>query len=283
MTISVALQALLAGEPVAGSRLSPKLADELLAAGLLTVRTRGSRQSYRAIDTQALRQYLMDKDEAYRLLYNEGTASRAAMAHSTGNSKLLSVRSCPGFPINSYEPITCTLNGTPWVVHPQEGSFLFVTAWTHFLVPSDVLIIGIENMDNFVRIRQQRAFFDEYLKAHALPTKVLFVARYPQSTDLRQWLSSIPNPYLHFGDFDLAGIHIFLSEFQQYLGTARAAFLIPSDIAERLRGGSQQRYDEQCARFRHLHTDTPDLQQLIATIHRERRGYDQEGYILDAR
>jgi len=35
----------------------------------------------------------------------------------------------------------------------------------------------------------------------------LFVSRYPQtqSKDLLNWLQSIPNPYLHFGDFDLTG------------------------------------------------------------------------------
>ena len=40
-----------------------------------------------------------------------------------------------------------------------------------------------------------------------------------QSSDLRTWLQTIPNQYVHFGDFDLAGIHIFLTEFQKHLGT----------------------------------------------------------------
>ena len=141
-------------------------------------------------------------------------------------------------------------------------------------------MIGIENMENFRMIRNQRVFFEKYLQAHKLPKKALFVSRYPQSTDLRRWLCTIPNHYLHFGDFDLAGIGIFLFEFQQYLGAERSSFLIPSDIDSRLKSGSGKRYDEQYCRFKDIKSDESDLQQLIDRIHHERKGYDQEGYIM---
>ena len=109
--------------------------------------------------------------------------------------------------------------------------------------------------------------------------KILFVSRYPQSADLRLWLCSIPNRCLHFGDFDLAGIHIFQSEIQKYLGS-RSSFLIPDDIENRLKSGSRQRYDAQYQRFHHLKAFKDDrLQWLINLIHKYRRGYDQEGYI----
>jgi len=55
MAISASIQALLAGELVAGSRLNSKLLDELLAEGLLLVVSRGSRKSYRARDAEALK------------------------------------------------------------------------------------------------------------------------------------------------------------------------------------------------------------------------------------
>ena len=68
MAISASIQALLAGELVAGSRLNSKLLDELSAEGLLLVVSRGSRKSYRARDAEALKRFLVDKDERYRLL-----------------------------------------------------------------------------------------------------------------------------------------------------------------------------------------------------------------------
>lgn len=279
MAINTSLQALLAGEQVAGSKISGRLLEELLAEGLLSVISHGSRKSYRARDTEALKRFLLDKDERYRILEVNQNDSRASMAKDTGNSKLISVRSCPGFPVNSYEPVECFLCGEPFTVNPQEGSFLFVSEWEKLTIPEDVVVIGIENMENFRMIRKQRAFFEEYLQTHGFSSRVLFVSRYPQSTDLRRWLSSIPNHYLHFGDFDLAGINIFLTEFQQYLGKKHSSFLIPDDIESRLKTGSRKRYDEQYSRFKDIRSDMPELQRLIDMIHRERKGYDQEGYI----
>ena len=274
MAISASIQALIAGEQVAGSRISRKMLEELMDEGLLSVVTRGSRKSYRARDIEALKRFLIDKDESYRMLDINASDSRASMAAETGNSKLVKVRSCPGFPVNTFEPITCKLNAIDIVINPVEGSFLFITDWKVFSIPEDVVVVGVENMENFRMIRQQRALFESEIGKH----RFLFVSRYPQSTDLRSWLQSIPNRYIHFGDFDLAGIHIFLTEFHQYLGD-RSSFFIPSDIEKRLAKGSNARYNEQYEKYHKLHCDINKIQNLIDLINKYHRGYDQEGYI----
>ena len=279
MAINASIRALISGEWVAGSRLSDKLLDEPLDEGLLSVVTRGSKKSYCARDIEALKRFLIDKNEKYRILDIDAPDSRASMATETGNSKLLMVRSCPGFLVNSYEPIECSLLGEPFVFNPQEGSFVFIADWQAFTIPEDVTVVGIENMENFRLIRRQKWLFDDYLRTHGLPNRVLFVSRYPQSTDLRKWLASISNHYLHFGDFDLAGIHIFQSEFEQYLDSSRSSFLIPNDIAARLVSGSSQRFDEQYNRFNNISSENQELQKLINLILHHRKGYDQEGYI----
>ena len=274
MAISASIQALISGEQVAGSKLSSKLLDELMAEGLLLVTTRGSRKSYRTRDIEALKRYLIDKDESYRMLEVTIADSRASLAAETGNSKLMTVRSCPGFPVNSYEPIECSLNDESFVVNPPEGSFVFIDNWQQFTISQDVVVVGIENMENFRMIRKQRLLFESVLKDKPL----LFVSRYPQSTDLRNWLKDIPNKYVHFGDFDLAGIHIFLTEFYKYLGD-RSTYLIPSDIEQRLSKGSSTRYNEQYDKYHTLQCDIPCLQSLIDLVNKYHRGYDQEGYI----
>lgn len=274
MAISASIQALIAGEQVAGSRISRIMLEELMDEGLLSVVTRGSRKSYRARDIEALKRFLIDKDESYRMLDINASDSRASMAAETGNSKLVKVRSCPGFPVNTFEPITCKLNAIDIVINPVEGSFLFITDWKVFSIPEDVVVVGVENMENFRMIRQQRALFESEIGKH----RFLFVSRYPQSTDLRSWLQSIPNRYVHFGDFDLAGIHIFLTEFHQYLGD-RSSFFIPSDIEKRLAKGSNARYNEQYEKYHKLHCDINKIQNLIDLINKYHRGYDQEGYI----
>ena len=282
------------GESLPSSALRGEWVEELLRDGVLVNRSQGSRRTIMAATPEKLELALEGVDERLgelermrkvmldaaavsqsRQETNDGNASRSEQAAETGNSKLVAVRSCPGFPVNSYEPIPCLLNGQEMEVCPNEGSFLFVADWQQFSIPEDVVVVGIENMENFRLVRQQKALFSELSQNG----QILFVSRYPQSTDLRSWLQNISNRYVHFGDFDLAGIHIFLTEFRQYLGD-RASLLVPADIEQRLERGSAERYRDQYLRFRKLTTDIPSVQRLIDLINLYHRGYDQEGYII---
>ena len=267
------LQRLVSGESVAASSLRKDVAAELLDEGLLTVITHGSRRSYAAIDTEASRKFAESHYGGFSFVGKDGL-TRAEMASETGNSKLVMVRSCPGFPVNSYEPIACTMNDRAFIVNPGDGSFVFVADWQKFKIPEDVIVVGIENMENFRMIRQQRGLFEQIIGSQRL----VFVSRYPQSSDLRSWLKIIPNRYIHFGDFDLAGINIFLTEFNSYLGN-RSSFLIPLDIEERLAKGSKERYNDQYQKFKSINSNIPDIQHLIDLINKYHRCYDQEGYI----
>ena len=277
-TLISTLQQLMDGGPVAASTLRKDIAETLLAEGLLTVQTHGSRRAFRAIDAIVLKNFLQTRYEELRTLgdnYLDSYTTRFEQAAETGNSKLVMVRSCPGFPVNSYEPITCSLSGNEIVVNPPEGGFVFIDNWQQFTIPNDVVVVGIENMENFRMIRHQRKLFESVLG----DTPLLFVSRYPQSKDLRKWLQGITNRYVHFGDFDLAGINIFLTEFQQFLG-ARSSFFIPSDIEKRLQIGSQDRYNNQLSRFRDLKCDENRIQAIIDLINKYHKCYDQEGYIM---
>lgn len=69
--------------------------------------------------------------------------------------------------------------------------------------------------------------------------------RFPVSEEGKRWLEDIPNRVLYFGDFDLAGIRIYETEFKRRLGN-RVSFLVPSDISERIRlNGNPALYTEQ--------------------------------------
>ena len=267
------------GESLPSSVLRGEWVEELLSDGVLISRSHGSRSCIIAASPDTLEQSLIHINERLGHLDKmketlDAETTRSEQAAETGNSKLVTSRSCPGFLVNSYEPITCSLNGKQLVVNPQEGTFLFITDWQSFTIPTDVTIVNIENMENFRLIRQQKALFASILAEKHL----LFVSRYPQSSDLRTWLQTISNRYVHFGDFDLAGIHIFLTEFQKHLGT-RASFLIPQDIEQRIKHGSAERYNDQYSKFCHLTSNIPTLQQLIDMLHKYHRCYDQEGYI----
>ena len=174
------------GESLPSSALRGEWAEELLSDGVLISRSHGSRSSIIAASPETLEQSLRHTDERLGNLDKmketlDTESTRSGQAAETGNSKLVTTRSCPGFPVNSYEPITCSLSGKELVVNPQEGTFIFITDWHYFAIPEDVTVVNIENMENFRLIRRQQALFSS-----ALPDKrLLFVSRYPQSSDLR--------------------------------------------------------------------------------------------------
>ena len=267
-------------ESIPASQLRGEWVSELESDGVIVSISHGSRRVLFVPQSEAFLQSLSAFDERLsdldlmRDTLQTGETSRSLQASATGNSKLIAVRSCLGFPINAYEPIACLLNGREMIVNPQEGSFMFISDWQSFSIPQDIVVVGIENMENFRMIRQQRALFERTIGS----VRFLFVSRYPQSSDLHSWLQTIPNRYVHFGDFDLAGISIFLTEFHAYLGE-RSSFFIPSDIEQRLPNGSLERYNAQYPKFKNIRTNIPYLQHLIDTINNYHRCYDQEGYI----
>ena len=270
------LRSLLKKEAIAWSALNAEVRQLLIDEQLLTVSTHRSRKSIYAPNTEALQTFLEQRFEELRGInwdsddFGDAT-SRSELAAYSGNSKTKEIRSCPGFLVNSYDPIYAKLNGKDIIIAPEEGTMVFVADWEHFEIPQEVLVVGIENMENFRRIRELR-----YLFPNDRP--LLFVSRYPQSTDLRNWLQLILNDYLHFGDFDLAGIHIYEKEFYKHLGE-RASFLIPHDIEKRLSHGSVTRYNEQYQKFKHYAPADRRLLTLYRMINFYHKCYDQEGYI----
>lgn len=270
------LKVLLEGGTLAWSTLSNDVRQTLIEEEQIVVITHGSRKTTYAPNPDSLRYFLEQNYEELRgVNWNSDlfdATSRAELAAKSGNSKTQTIRSCPGFMVNCYSPIHARLNGKDIIIAPEEGSMLFIADWKNFAIPEDVLIIGIENMENFRLIRKQKYLFHT-------DKQLLFVSRYPQSKDLREWLINIPNAYLHFGDFDIAGLRIYETEFYKYLGY-RASFLIPDDIEARIKNGSTERYNDQYQKFRNYKPSDKRILPLFEMINSYHKGYDQEGYIL---
>ena len=207
--------------------------------------------------------------------------SRASQVQLLGDSKAVTVRSCPGFPVNVMSPLSVRLGERKILLCPCPGSFLYISDFLQFHIPSNTIVVGVENMENFRLPERQMAVWEQIQDQFGGDgvSPLLLVSRYPQSRDLVTWLQEIPNQYIHFGDFDLAGIHIYLTEFYRYLGAARSAFFVPEDIEQRLSSGSSERYNTQFSRFGKMEVPDSRLLPLVSLIHRYQKGYDQEGYI----
>lgn len=267
------------GEKIPSSKLKHSVIDSMLGNGILEQQIKGRSKKIIFLRwPERLNEYLsnhfgINSLYDYISVHKHEDALRSDFVEISSDSKLRNVRTFKGFLVNSYSPIQATLNNEPLLINPKEGCFQFIYDFEFFIVPENITIVGVENPENFRYIN-----FQKYLFTDINP---LFVSRYPQnqSKDLIKWLLNVPNKYLHFGDFDFAGINIYLNEYKKYL-TDRAAFFIPDNIENNLEiYGNRTRYNNQSENFMIFSIKEERLLSLIEIIHKHKKGLDQEIFI----
>lgn len=264
------------GEKIPASKLKGPLIAELLTEGILAdIRSGRIRSLLYVPKVDSLNEFLLNRFSITDLEYyintlSQDSVTRADLIQAAANSKAKKVRTFTGFLVNCYEPVTATLNGESIEINPPAGTFQFIHDTKHFIPHPGVTIVGVENSESFSKIDKQRHLFENI--------RPLFVCRYPlnQSKDLLKWLQAIENPYLHYGDFDFAGIGIYLNEYKRYLGS-RSTFFVPDNIGLLLKTrGNRNLYDNQKINFDLKLIKEPQINGLIDLIHKYKRGLEQE-------
>jgi hypothetical protein len=274
LNIAEKLMQLVEGQKIPASKMKYAIVQDLMAEGII-YRPGKVNSIIQLTEKQQLELYLKNHFEindlrSYIEAVKNEESTRADLVVVAADSKVKAVRTFKGFLVNSYTPISTTLNGESHIICPTIGTFNFIYDFEGFIPTPDVTIVGIENPENFRHIEKQQYLFKDI--------KPLFVSRYPQnqSKDLIKWLQSIPNNYMHFGDFDFAGIGIYLNEFQKYIGE-RGNFFVPNNIEELIiKFGSKKRYDIQKANFNTDLVRDDKLLRLIKLLHICKKGLDQE-------
>lgn len=279
LTVKIAriLDRLINYESIPSSSAKSKLIDELVQENIL-IRKGKQRKTIELLDEEALHMYLYnqlqinDFDDYLSTLENE-TSSRAEHVRVSTDSKNSRERAFKGFLVNCYQLIKAELNNQEFLIDPKPGSFIFIYDFESFKIPKDITIVGVENSKNFSEIVKQKYLFEDI--------RPLFISRYPQNqnNDFIKWMNSIPNDYLHFGDFDLAGIGIYINEYQKKI-SGRSSFFIPKNIEVILpKYGNRNRYDVQNANFKLEDIVDKQLLDLVSFISINKKGLDQEYFI----
>ncbi len=262
------------GKKLPHSQLKYSITERMVEEGVLTLQSTGTRKTVYCRDITKLQHYLENHFgiadlERFISTSTQNDLSRSAMVKIASDSKSKSIRSFKGFLVNCYAPISTTFNGAPLQIIPQGGLFTYIHDFEGFIPAPDVVIIGVENGENFRHVELQQGIFPA--------TKNLFVSRYPQSGDLVQWLSGLPNRYIHYGDFDFSGINIYLHEFKCHLGD-RAEFFIPEGIDKLLYSfGNRDLYQRQLSSApSRTSLPEPGLKILWDLICTEKKGLEQE-------
>ena len=253
------------------ARLQQEEVVKLIRSG--RTRAKVSIASLQALESFLQNHYQISNLQGYISALQSESLSGQEAQEIAGNTKLRKNRTHQGFLVNSISPVQAQLNGKSFTVASAEGSYVFIHDFESFHLPEKVTVVGIENPENFRQVAKQ---------GHLFPEQSLFVSRYPFSSDLKKWLQSIPNPYVHFGDIDLAGIAIYEQEFKPAIGS-RASFYIPAEVAQLLEiRGSRKLYNHQSQKYRNLESSDPSVQKLIAIIHKAKKGLEQEALISGA-
>lgn len=270
---------LMAGESLPYSQLKQDFPAQMIADGVLSIRSNGSRKTVYCRDVSGLQNYLNNHFgiadlSSFISAFSAQDLQRSAAVRIGADSKIKKIRSFKGFMVNCWQPIEAALNNKPIEIEPPAGTFTYIYDFESFIPAADVTIVGVENGENFRYIERQRQLFWQ--------GKVLFVSRYPQSGDLLKWLQQIPNPYVHYGDFDFAGINIYLHEYKKHLGS-RADFFVPDNISELLRDyGNRELYQRQFSTApQREKLPEPALKKLWDLLCAEKKGLEQEVLIED--
>lgn len=278
INIAVKLQAMLNGEEISASSLKQPIILKMVEDGIIQSKfISKTKRSYFIHDKENLKNYLsldfgINDLSAYIEQINHPNLLRSDAIEIASNSKIKNIRTFKGFLINCYEPIEIKIQQKEITLQPNAGIFHFIYDYESLEIPTNITIVGIENAENFRHIHQQK-----YLFNHITP---VFISRYPQNNDAIKWLKSIPNNYLHFGDFDFEGINIFLHEYKNQLGK-KAHFFIPDNIEQLIKTyGNAAIYNKQINKQPDiLKIDNKKMIELINLIHKYKKGLEQEIFI----
>lgn len=265
INIAKKIQLLIQGEIIPYGQLKSKVIDQMIDDGILNMRLQGrSKKTIFTKRPEAVTNFLSSSlgiNDLNTYINNiENGETRAENIVASSNSKSSSRRTFKGFLVNCFSPIEAKINGSEFIIKPQEGTYSYIHDFENFRIPPHTLVIGVENPENFRFISNQAHLFGE--------ESILFVSRYPQSKDLVIWLQSISNKYLHFGDFDFEGIRIFRDEYVQHLKN-KASFFIPPNIEQLIiKYGNKGLYDKQYKANTSISLNfNNDIEKLITLFH----------------
>lgn len=285
ITLSFArlLRSLVDGEVTAASfsASNKKMLNQFLEDNVLDFRLIGNQQKkIFCTDPANLEKYLHHKFEipslnAYITFLEKEETQRSDAARAVSDTKFRKTKVFSGFLLNSYEAISCELGDERFQLQPMTGAFTFISAYENFRIPPEVTVVIVEGHENFREIERQRYLFEGM--------KPLFVWRYQNSNAIAAWLNKITNPYIHFGDFDPKGIHIYLSEFKNKVHGDRGSFMIPPSLEQLLiRHGEKNLYEKQkkyIPAIQSLSLNNPELVTLLEMIMNHKKGLAQEIFI----
>ena len=204
------------------------------------------------------------KEEFFNVYSNieklEDITTRAELIQSNAHTKEISISPQEGLYING----NCLINNVKLPLFQKSAIFLKEIPQ----IDENILVVGVENYENLI-------YFESLL--HLFQNEnILFVFR---NKTMREFFRTIPNKKIYFGDFDLAGIAIYLE--QIYPLDNGIDFYIPQDLDIIIPNfGSNYVYEKQLNQYKNLSCANEKIQEIIDIIHTNQKSLEQEYFLI---
>ncbi|WP_372776397.1 hypothetical protein [Mangrovibacterium sp.] len=266
------------GEQLNPSEIKSKsLLKRFCEDGIIQKRALGNRRSgYVCANAEVLQNYLRVQNgilslENYIAEFENDASDGVSSLAASKSTKTFRGKSLQGFFIKA---INSELRISGKIVLPEpQGIELFVHQPEHLQISKTALVVGIENPECFLKFEKL---------AHLFPLQELVIVLRYMSNSPNRWLQTISNNYLHFGDFDPAGLSIYIHEYRRHLPAHRCDFFIPPNIEQLIsRYGLSDLYDQQIHLLENIDRQQfPEIEKLIVILDTYKKGLEQERLLV---
>lgn len=181
-------------------------------------------------------------------------------------------KSFGGLMITSFNPLDVIINDVNVKLYPIEGTSTFIHSVSTLKLPEDIIVVGVENPETLWYIKRYEHLFDT-------SKKYLFLLIKNINTSFeRTWLETLQNEYLHFGDYDLAAISIYINEIIPRLKMCKKYAYFKNDkiYSYTKNNSTRELYSKQANKYKNLKSDDAEVQELINHIRNNKRSLEQE-------
>jgi hypothetical protein len=262
------------GEQLNSSEIKSKGLLKLFCEdGVIQKRSIGNRRaSYCCANSEILQNYVKVQHdiislEKYIYEFEIATSDGESSLGASKFTKTFRDKSLQGFFIKA---VNSEISIQGETVHPTpQGIELFVHQPENLQISKSALVVGIENPECFLKFEKL---------VHLFPQKELVVIMRYLSHSPNRWLQTISNSYLHFGDFDPAGLSIYIREYRNLLPAGRCNYFYPSNIEQLIdQYGVTSLYDRQVHLLKNIDPYLyPEVGRVVDLFHKHRRGLEQE-------
>jgi len=268
---------LLEGEVIEGKELSKKEPFKFLKTNGAITLERKSAQREKAYLQKEQNLFLALKSRGYNLHTKEDiiqmierfdeVQNRAQIQKTHNSTKAKKSPSLKGLFLSSLYDVAIKLDEKELTISPNSGMGYFIFHTQKVELPQEMIIVGVENY-------QVVWFAQKYAKFYK-SKNILFVYISPY---FLEWIESQENEYIHFGDYDLAGVTIYANRVVPHLKKCKQhSFFIPSNIEELIKNyGNAKLYQKQQRYLKTpLHNRT--LEELREVMKKYKKVLEQEG------